>query len=265
MPKWMRLVAGGLSVAMVSMSAHAFGVRGHRLVGDIAQLLLLPAVREQVDELLQSRSLADVANWADEVRSQQPETGPWHYVNVKAGAAHFDLARDCPGECVVERIGHFRAILGDREQPAPERRIALMWLVHLVGDLHQPLHVSLAEDRGGNSIEVKGDQQELNLHWVWDSLLIDRRGLTLSQHIQRLAQHTTRAQVQAFRAGTVADWADESWQLAMRVGYRDLDGRFIASGDTLSDAWLQARGDVVDEQLVKAGVRLAMLLNQTLQ
>jgi hypothetical protein len=230
-------------------------------VAQIAEQNLTVRAAEGVRQILgPDRHLADIANISDDVRGQHPETGPWHYVDIPLSATSFNRDRYCSnGNCVVAAIERFRSEL---QMPglSPERRYeALYNLVHFVGDLHQPLH-SIDNDRGGNDVKVEFLGKETNLHSVWDTGLIADMGATWEALARKLGR-VSRSRKSAWSSGTPEEWAMESHGLGREV-YRF---QRPASGLVLLDKRYERRGQaVVRRQLPKAGVRLAYLLNQSL-
>lgn len=257
---------------------HAWGAQGHRLVGAIAADLLTPAARREVDSLLDGRTLADVGNWADQIRDDLQQTANWHYVNIPIGAAGYDRDRDCPRQtqtsagsradrwrdCIVDRIDYARARLASRSLDRADRATALKFLVHLVGDIHQPFH-AIGVARGGNGIPVKvfgssscgvegASSQPCNLHYAWDVSLMAHRGLDDGRYAAGLSRRVAAARTTALRAP--ADWAMESQTLAAAA-------LLPARGD-VDDAYYRTQIEVVDDQIARAGVRLAGLINEAL-
>src|SRR5690606_34419179 len=191
--RWLRgLVAA--CMAMLAWPAQAWSEMGHRMVGDLAEWRLSEAARAEVRELLEGEreaSLGAVAAWADALRHEDPArfaiSRNWHFINAEGGGCGFDEARDCPGgDCIVSAINTQRRILADRPLPRSQRRDALKFIVHLVGDVHQPLHAGSREDRGGNQYQVslrrggegrRGEPVGTNLHTVWDSHVLSSAGL----------------------------------------------------------------------------------------
>ncbi len=252
-------------VGVLAPGLLGWGYKGHEVVGFIADRYLTPAVKTKLRAFCRAPSLAYLGNWADVIRDDRPETAPWHYVNVDPQADAFDAGRDVPPHgCVVDRIEHFRRVLADEEADPSDRLDALRWLVHLVGDLHQPLHVSRASDRGGNSIRVNHRGSETNLHAFWDTDLIELQNLSAGDYARELRDEITDADVAAWQQGTPADWATESWRLARELAYRDADGNEIESGATLGRRYVTTRTPIVDAQLRRAGVRLAWVIDQAL-
>lgn len=150
----------------------------------------------------------------------------------------------------------------DPKREKTERVHALKWLVHLVGDVHQPLHCANAADRGGNSIHVTLDGERYNLHELWDSTVIERQHLDEGAYAKALLDEIRPEDVIAWQQGGAADWATETWNLARTVAYVDERGEAIADGAKLTRTYVTTRVPVIDAQLKKAGVRLAGLLNE---
>ncbi|WP_157269764.1 S1/P1 nuclease [Azohydromonas aeria] len=262
-------------------AAFAWGDDGHSAVAEIAQHRLSRAAAARVAEVLgPGRSLASVASWPDDHRARLPGTGPWHYVNIPSQAGSYEPARDCgkpeaPDACAVAQLQRLRRDL--RCAPTPQaRREALIWTVHLVGDLHQPLH-AYGDARGGNDIPVTlqargplcGDRckpqpqpQPMSLHAAWDFGLLGKLAPSWGALVAQveegfLSSPEGRAAQAGMGAGAVLDpvaWANASHALG---------GRFWRPADAvLDDAYLEGAAPVLMQQLGLAGVRLAGMLNQ---
>jgi hypothetical protein len=182
-------------------------------------------------------------------------------VNVPITAPHYG-ARFCPAEgCVVRKIADFRAVLTDPNTPRAERRKALRFLVHLVQDMHQPMHVGDRRDRGGNDLQVRFFDDGSNLHRVWDSGLIGRAFPDESSLLRDLTALAGAEAASAWSDGSVEDWADESLAAA-RDAYRDpVTGRDLRPGAKLGSAYQSANLPVARRRLAQASVRLAAMLN----
>jgi len=258
-----RLLLAVLTLAMPP-AAFAWGPQGHRVVAHIASERLTPRAKAGVAGLLRAGdTLADIANWADqEGHEAVPGSAPWHYVNVPIAADRYE-ARDCSGgNCVVEKIKHFRRVLGDPHAPKRERQRALLFLVHFVGDIHQPLHVGDNHDRGGNLTQIQFLGRGTNLHRLWDSDLMRHEGGNDRTWVGRVERLITPDLVRAWSKGSVEDWADESLRAA-KFAYRSPKGDRgpMPSGSFLGEDYARAADPVLREQLAKAGVRLANELN----
>jgi len=269
-----------VSVAIISPPLQAWGSQGHRLVALVATGLLNATARQQVQALLGVESLADVANWADDFRTDNNQTAGWHFVNIPAAAPSYDRDRDCPRQpgveagsrgdmwrdCIVDRIRYHDGRLADTRLDRADRAIALKFLVHFVGDIHQPFHASAIE-RGGNGILVRvfgsdscgGDPARpspCNLHGVWDTQLIAHRGLDDRAYLARLQQQIAAGQLRAQPPGAPAEWAMESLTLS--------NAALLPQKGNADEAYFAAQIPVVENRLAVGGVRLAALINRSL-
>lgn len=232
----------------------AWGPEGHRVIAELAAAQLQPQVRADLDRLLSlepGATLGSIASWADETRTDA--TMPWHYVNFPRGVCDYQPARDCPGgQCVVEAISRQQAVLASHADPR-QRLTALKYLVHLVGDIHQPLHGSFGDDRGGNTYQLQADGSDTNLHAWWDSGMIRRHGLgsgALLAELRRAGAVTPLAQ------GTPQDWAQEDCRTVSSDGFYPPHRLDVA--DHQARWW-----PTVALRLRTAGQRLAAVLNET--
>ena len=249
--------------------ARAWDREGHRLTALVAEAYLTPATQEEVRSLLGKESLADVASWADEYRQGHPETGPWHYDNIPAAADRYDRERDCPAsrdatspwrDCVTDRVFYFEQRLGDAGLDRGQRAQALKFLVHFIGDLHQPLH-TIGDARGGNDLHVKvfGSQCRggtCNLHEVWDTELVEERGLSEKKHLALLLDDIQQNHWERFAAGDPVSWTNQSHRLGQRALVRD--------GVVLPREYMTEEAKVADGELAVGGLRLAQVLNHVL-
>jgi len=265
-----RLLAAALAVvaSVASGGAEAWSPDGHRVTGEIAWRLLDDAAKRDLLAILpegRKGTLAEAAAWADTEARKDPRyrwVEPLHYVNVPPGARSVRAGRDC--ECVVGAIEQAYDRLRDRERSKDERLEALRLLAHFVGDVHQPLHVSHPDGRGGNTIDVVFDGKETNLHRLWDGDLLKRRlrevgarrGPRWRPYAQSLADRTTAEQRRRWAKQTdPREWAEESLVLARAHTFA------IREGQRLGDRYYEASMPVVSERLAQAGVRLAALLD----
>lgn len=251
-------------ILLVGSNVLGWGREGHEIVVAIAERHLTETARERVRQILgPDTSLAAVSTWADEIRPSRPKTAPWHYVDIPLNASAIDLARDCPnGDCVIAAINHFNELLRDKTSMPEVKNEALKFIVHFVADLHQPLHCADDHDRGGNNVHVTFFGENANLHSVWDTLLIERIDSDPRHYANRLDADLTDSTIRAFEQGTVEDWALESHAVAQMVVYGALPTRetFDLGADYFDVASVAA-----DLQLQKAGIRLALILNEALQ
>lgn len=240
-------------------AAPRWGREGHRLVAALAATLLRPEARAKVDSLLDGNSMAAVSSWADSIRRFRRETAPLHYVDIPLDATAYDSARDCPaGRCIITAIAEERRVLADTAAPPAARAEALRFLIHFLGDLEQPLHCENHDDRGGNSVRVTLFGRPTNLHAVWDSGLLHDRGLTEAALFDSLRATLDTANLRQIASGTVVQWAEQAHDLARRA-YAE-----VPPDDSLGARYERTEIGVVDAQLIRGAVRLAVVLNNAL-
>jgi hypothetical protein len=258
---------------MMCFSQHAFawGAEGHRIVALIAADELTPAAKAQVLGLLGSpdarSAMEEASTWADKIKFQRPETRPWHYVDIEIGTRGYDKAADCPDDaCVVAQIDRDEGILRDRKLAQPVRAEALRFLIHFIGDLHQPLHCADNHDRGGNEVNVMIGRRHENLHAVWDDNVVQALGRDPEKVASRLEADITPARATVWRHGTTVDWANETFGVASREVYAKLPGSGGTNAPvTLPEGYAHNESIAAARQLEKAGVRLASVLNEALR
>ena len=249
--------------------AWGWGALGHRVIAKFGERHLSESARAGIMELLEpGESLADASTWADENRERIPGSGPWHYASIPLDEPGYDarFARPRSREgLIVPKIREFQAVLRDRSLPVEERRRALRFLVHLVEDLHQPLHVGENGDRGGNELQVRFFRRGTSLHHLWDSLLLEHMGRDEGRWVAELLAIDDPVERAVAMEGTIEDWATESLRAA-RQAYRDpVTGRKIEPGTVLGEAYYEANLPVAKRQLYRAGARLAWVLNDTMR
>ena len=264
------LVAGASSARL-----HAWGAQGHRLVALLATERLTPAARRNVESLLGPESLADVSSWADRYLDGNYQTFFWHFLNIPPDATSYDRDRDCPRQpgvvaggrgdtwrdCAVDRILYNKTRLADTMLDRADRAIALKFLVHFVGDLHQPFH-ALGVGHGGNDVHVSVFGSETcgnnpcNLHSVWDGSLIAHRNLDDAHYMQALNELIRQNGWASRPAGGPAEWAMQSHDLG--------NAALLPEYGVVDEAYYRAQIPVVDQRLSLGGLRLAALLNEVL-
>jgi hypothetical protein len=244
--------------------AFGWGPHGHRIATRVAEARLSPAAKAAVRELLhEGDTLLTVCNWADhDGHDAVPGSARWHYVNVPLDATRY-ADRFCRGgDCVVAKIDKFRQVLADRRAPRAERARALLFFVHFVEDVHQPLHVGDNRDHGGNDTQVQFLRESTNLHRLWDSTLIDDASRDEREWVRRIEPLLTPENVEAWSRGGAESWADESLQAAKKAYHDPRDpARLIVSGDRLGRDYEEAALPLVRLRLAQAGVRVANELN----
>jgi hypothetical protein len=284
------------AVAAWPLPAQAWGDEGHEIVALIAQHYLDAPVRARVQALLAAdvsalvpdTSMASEAMWADRYRDSDRDSGgrryrqtrQWHYVDIELKAPNLDRA--CfdhpslpPGtpassgpaaDCVVDKIGQFAVELADPHTSPEERLLALQFLLHLVGDVHQPLHASDDADEGGNRKRVSARGLHAgSLHHYWDTEFVRELGAEALPVSQQLLSGISAADLNAWRRGAPADWARESFTLAKARAYDPLPSPGARGAYRLSATYVSDAVSTVQLQLCRAGVRLAMMLNRALR
>jgi hypothetical protein len=277
-----------------SRPAAAWGDEGHEVIGLIAEHFLEPGVRVRISELLRrdetglvERDIAHEGTWADKFRDSDRDTSKrrylgtrdWHFVDLEIDG--MDVTRACYGrqplpagvpasvgpaeDCIIDKIDQFYAELGDPGTPVEERLVALQFLLHLVGDLHQPLHAGDDHDQGGNRKLASGpDIGYNNLHHAWDTEFVLRLGASDADIAGRLIGRITEADRARWASGTPLEWAVETYAVAKQHAYGLLPAP-SGSRYQLSQAYVDDATAVTAEQLSKAGVRLAFMLNRAFE
>jgi hypothetical protein len=254
-----------LTLIFLAGPAFAWGPEGHSLVARIAEAQLTPAARARILAILgPDRTVVSVASWADEVRRARAETAPWHFVDIPLEQKRLDMERDCAkGDCIVSVISRFRQVLRDPATAPEQRAEALMFLIHFIGDLHQPLHSSDHKDRGGNSVQVMFHDRATNLHSLWDSGVLGRLAPE-NELFPALSADSARKR-KSWSKGTVTDWAEESHKVGRKITYGKLPAAAAGGTVTITPAYEALAGPAIREQIERAGARLASVLNTELK
>ncbi|HMA52482.1 MAG TPA: S1/P1 nuclease [Magnetospirillaceae bacterium] len=303
------LLIAALAALSVTRPAGAWGVEGHEVVATIAYGLLSDQAKSAADSLLAddpvpshcgAGSFAFASIWPDRLREDPKQcasankwgdTESWHFINIPLAANSYDPARDCPGEaCVTAKIATFSKILGDKKADISKRRDALKFVIHFVGDLHQPLHTTAGpldatraakaktaggkeeadclkkkypNDRGGNCLDVRVDGSAGNLHAFWDDDIVSALSPDADAAAEMLIRNTPATGPIA--AGTPVDWTNQSHRLAVKIAYGMLPpGPMpeLTGGDGSYEAKVEP---TAAGQLQAAGIRLAAILEPLLK
>lgn len=263
------LAVVALLLLAVRSDCLAWGGEGHQIVALIAEEHLTPEVKTAVKDLLDGGNISDaeVASWADEVRRERRETSGWHYVNIPHDAEGFDRGRDGrDGDNVIDAIERQAKVLADRTQPREKRVEALKFVVHFVGDLHQPLHCADRNgDKGGNGqlVFFLDRRGSVSLHSVWDGAILreligKRRISDIGQSFHNMIEVKQKAE---WSKGSAEQWANESHRVAVERVYTGVTEGTVPR---LGKEYVQQHAPVVAEQLMMGGVRLASVLNRAL-
>ena len=238
----------------------AWGVLGHRIVGQIADSYLTKNTKKEIFKILGNESVAMASNWPDFIKSDPAYRylNTWHYINLKSGLSETDVKTYLATDTVTDaytKINWLAVQLKNKALEQDKKILYLRLLIHIVGDIHQPLHVGRFEDLGGNRIRVTWFKDSFNLHQVWDSKLVDLQQLSYTEYATAI-NYTTKAQRTAWQAEPVSDWIWQSYQHAQKI-YAD-----IKPDDKLGYDYNFKFIETVDQQLLKGGVHLAGLLNE---
>lgn len=235
-----------------------WGNTGHRAIGEIANKHLSKKIRRKIKKLLNGQSLAMISTYADDIKSDRAyrKYSTWHYVNLNDNETYKTSKKNPKGD-LVTGIAKCKQVIMDATSSREDKIFHLKMLVHLIGDLHQPMHVGRVSDRGGNDFKVKWFYNGSNMHRVWDSEMINSFNMTYTE----LANNTSalsKAQVKSLQEGTVVDWANESKVIAQKI-YRS-----AKSEENLRYRYMYDHFKTVREQLQKGGIRLAKVLTEIL-
>lgn len=252
----MRAILAALLVLITPTPAFAWGATGHRITGAIAQPLLTRSAARAIRAILGTETLAEASTWADEMRSNpdpfwRTTANPWHYVTVPPGKSYDDAGAPAEGDAVTA-LRKFRETLKDPRATLADKQLALRFTVHIIGDLHQPLHAGNGADKGGNDVRVTLFGEPTNLHAVWDSGLIDRRQLSFTEYASFLERRITSADKRAWANPDPRAWIAES------AAIRDT---IYPDGDQLSWAYAYQHNPTIDRRLEQGGVRMASYFN----
>lgn len=245
-----------ISILLVlsSPSALSWGLTGHRIVGEIAQRYLEKTAFKNIQKLAVKESLAIMSNWPDFIKSDRSFdfAYTWHYVTIPDGQNYEQIVKDPKGD-IVEAIGRMIAILKDKQKSQEQKLQALKFLVHFVGDIHQPLHVGKAEDRGGNDTKVKWFGKEVNLHHLWDEELIEFQKLSYTEYATSI-DIVDKLTIKTWMKDDINVWIKESMDLRSTV--------YDVGKGSLSYEYNFKNVTHLNRRLLQAGVRLAAILNE---
>ena len=238
---------------LLGQSLFGWGNTGHRIVGKVAETYLTKNAKAQIKKLMGHHDLSRMSYWADHIKSDPDwkHANDWHWCTVPDGenyekGKHKGLA--------VEKVREFIDTLKKKRSTKEEKQIALKFLIHLVGDLHQPLHVGNGDDRGGNSVRLKWFGESTNLHSVWDSKLIDYQKLSYSEYANYLMLDENRGQIRQWQADSLLTYIHESRDLRKQC--------YDYQKDDLKWEYFYTNKDLLEQRLLQGGVRLSGELNR---
>lgn len=258
----MKRIAIRITAILSAILLASWGFLGHKTIGQIAETHLTPQAKASVQALLGNQNLADVASWADEVRGSDPayrRTASWHFINVPPGLT-FEQFKDQVSNSdkpnVYTALLDQENILKNPASTADQKIVALKFIVHFVGDIHQPMHVSRAEDKGGNTIQVNFLGHSTNLHSLWDTGLLEHDANDAATLAAKY-DHPTEAQIKKWQNDPQIRWAWESYQISGKL-YEDIDAM---NSRSLDESYYNDHISIVRQRIEQAGIRLAGLLN----
>ncbi len=233
----------------------AWGPIGHRVIGLIAEKHLSEKARRNIERLLKNETIAEVSTYMDFIRSDNTNKhmDPWHYMTIPDGKTYAEVGTPEEGDVYVT-INRLMAELKNKNFTDKDEAFALKCLIHLVGDIHQPLHVGKEGDRGGNSVDVEFYWEKFNLHRVWDSGIIDEQKYSYTEYVEWI-NHPTDEQIAEWQAASVMQWVEES--IACREQVYNLPENM-----KINYRYVYDNIELVNKRLLQAGIRLAGVLNQ---
>lgn len=240
---------------LVVFQAIPWGKTGHRVVGLIAERHLSKKALHKIDAILQNESLAEVSNYMDFIRSDDRYNymDPWHYATIPAGQTYEEAGTPEKGD-IIQTIQNLITQLKTKQFKDGDEALALKMLVHLVGDIHQPLHIGNGLDKGGNDIKVEFYWDNSNLHRVWDSGIIDEQQYSYTEYTNWI-DHATKSEIAQWQSDAIMVWVKESQS--------HLDQVYdFPESKKLNYQYNFKNRELVNQRLLKAGIRLAGILNE---
>lgn len=228
---------------------------GHRVVGEIAQDYLKPKTKRLLRKLLNNQSLAYVSTFGDDIKSDKryDKFYTWHYINMPLDSNYEESEKSLDGD-LVSGIDYCVKVIKDEKASDDDKAFYLKLLVHFIGDLHQPMHVGLVEDKGGNDFKLQWFYKDTNLHSVWDRQMIDSYGMSYSE-LAGNADKLNKKQIKDIQKGSIIDWVNDTHKLTREV-YAN-----VKPNENLRYRYSYDNFETVRMQLQKGGIRLAKVLN----
>ena len=235
-----------------------WGATGHRVVGEIATKHLTKRTKRKLKKLLKGQSLAFASTYADEIRSDERyrKFSSWHYANLHLDETYEASDKNSNGD-IITAIAYCKTVITDENSSQDDKAFYLKLLIHFIGDMHQPMHAGLAEDRGGNDFKVQWFGNDSNLHRVWDSEMIDQYDMSYLE-LAKNDDALSKTQIKEIQQGSVVDWFNDTHVLTTDV-YKN-----TKEGDNLRYRYSYTYFNTVRKQLQIAGIRLAKVLNDIL-
>lgn len=245
------------ALVLFALPSFGWGQKGHDVTAYVAECNLKPGVRNKVMKILGNHSLVYYANWMD-TASHTPEyayTSTWHYANVDEGFTYETMDKLSEGD-VIRAVNDLTARLKQKNLAPDEEKLSLMMLIHLVGDLHCPMHAGRRTDRGGNNVEVKFFNSPRKLHGIWDTDLVESAHKWGYIDWQQQIDRASKQEKKAITEGTPLTWFNETHLIAEQI-YSDTPAETVVSYD-----YIAKYTPVIEQQLLRGGLRLAKILNE---
>jgi hypothetical protein len=250
----------GITIIYAPLQSMAWGTEGHRICGQIANTYLTPQARKAIEAILGNESIAITSNWADFIKSDPAYSylSSWHYIDFDKGYTYPEMQEYLAKDTNVDAYTKLQFLISElkkKDLSKANKLLYLRMLIHIVEDVHQPMHTAHTDDKGGNDFKVNWFNNPTNLHSVWDTQLIEFQQLSYTEYTAAI-NHSTLAQRIEWQKAPISQWLFESNQIAEKL-YTE-----IKPGDTLNYKYNFSHIEIVNQQLLKAGVRLAGILNQ---
>ena len=261
MKKILIVIIGGLMLFLPIVSVFGWSSKGHNVIASIAEEHLSIKAKKEVRKLLEGRTMVYYSSWMDEIRSNPAYayTSPWHYANVDEGKTYETMERQHGGDVVTATLEAIEQ-LKNKKLPDSIRAMNLKFLIHLIGDMHCPMHAGRATDRGGNEYVVIWNKTNTNLHRLWDDLVIEgARSWNSIEWAKFIDIDMSKKQRLAIEAGEPLDWFKETVAIASDIYNNTPENEAVPQG------YARKYTPVIEEQFLKAGYRLAGLLNSILK
>jgi hypothetical protein len=254
-----KVILAGMFLYM-PLQSMAWGMLGHRVVGEIAERNLSCKAKKQVKKILGTESVAMASNWADFVKSEPSYKylDTWHYINFKSGMNKDEFTAALMADTATNihtKLNMLVAELKKKDLPKDKAQMYLRLVIHMAGDIHQPMHTGRPDDLGGNRVKLFWFGEPTNLHRLWDSDLIESQDLSYTEYSTHL-NHTTKAQRKAWMKQPVSEWLYESYLVSNKI-YSE-----VQPEQKLSYRYNYDNLETLNQQLLKGGIHLAGLLNE---
>jgi hypothetical protein len=249
-----KIITSGFLIVVFTIASFGWGATGHRATGHVANKYLNKKARKAIERILKGQSLAMASTWMDEIKSDSTfdYMSDWHWVTIPYGLSYEQAEKNKNGD-IIQTLERVIAELKSGKLNETEQAQRIKILIHLIGDIHQPLHVGGRNDKGGNEVKVMWFRADSNLHRVWDSDIIDDTKLSYTELAESLIPPSEN-DLKAWQGTSVRDWAKESQTYEKQV-YDTGNGR-------LGYRYSYLYYHIIRQRLQQAGVRLASVLNE---